>query len=122
MHSDKNPRNLRFLVECKRLQQARRRLVAGVDARQKCMLLDASCVASTVVSSKVCLRFVACVIIYIYILIVFLGCVLKVASCGSVSARERSFRRGNAALYQAFGAASKTYFQSRSLRAEGAGL
>ena len=67
MHSDKNPRNLRFLVECKRLQQARRRLVAGVDARQKCMLLDASCVASTVVSSKVCLRFVACVIIYIYI-------------------------------------------------------
>ena len=120
MRSDKNARNLRFLFDCKRFQQARRRLIAGANARQKHIfklflewhrqwyLFKPWQAQHFLVSIRL---FAVC---GVYICLLFSG-LRFVAFCGGVSARERSVGCGSIALYRAFGAVSKTYFQSRSM-------
>ena len=51
--------------------------------------------------------------VYLFLFFCFCFSGLRfVAFCVSVSARERSVGRGNAALYRAFGAVSKIYYVS----------
>ena len=96
------------------MQQARRRLITGANARQKLILklfldwhrqwyLLKPWQMWHFMCGCVCLRFV------VYVFFLFFSGFRFVAFCGSVSARERSVGRSTAALHRAFGAVSKIY-------------